>query len=79
MQLGLELVVTGMGTVFAFLVLLIFCTTLMSKAVAAIEKNTIKPATATPTPTANHKEIPDGILTAVITAAIHKHRSSKNK
>jgi len=77
MQLGLELVVMGMGTVFSFLVLLIFCTTLMSKAVMAIEKNMPQPAAATPTPISGQSKMPDGVLAAIITAAIHKHRSNK--
>ena len=65
MQLGFELMLMGMGTVFAFLVMLIFCMMLMSKMIALIENN--KPET-------EQLKIPDNILIEVISAAIHQHR-----
>ena len=65
MQLGFELMLMGMSTVFAFLILLIFCMTLMSKMVTLIEKKPIE---------IEHEQIPDNTLIAVISAAIHQHR-----
>ncbi len=70
MQLGFELMLMGMSTVFAFLILLIFCMTIMSKMVTLIEKKSIE---IDPIET-DHKQIPDNTLIAVISAAIHQHR-----
>ena len=46
MQLGLELALMGMVTVFSFLILLIFLTSLMSKTICAYEKKTLQCETA---------------------------------
>lgn len=81
MHIGLELALTGMGTVFAFLVLLIYVTTFMSQIVHRFEKsrskvtesNTQKPVAA-PGHTEQARISPE-LLTAVVTSAIHKHRS----
>ncbi len=77
MQEGLTLVALGMGTVFIFLVVLIVCTTLMSKFVMSYEAKFKKPEQ--PIPVAGQSKIPDAVLTAVISAAIHQHRSAKAK
>ena len=69
MQLGFELMLMGMSTVFAFLILLIFCMTIMSKMVTLIEK---KPIEIDPIEIDQNK-IPDNTLIAVISAAIHQH------
>ncbi len=65
MKLGFELMLMGMSTVFAFLILLIFCMTIMSKMVTLIEKKPIE---------IDQNKIPDNTLIAVISAAIHQHR-----
>ncbi|THB67787.1 MAG: oxaloacetate decarboxylase gamma chain [Gammaproteobacteria bacterium] len=77
MQQGLELVFLGMGTVFIFLIVLIVCTTIMSKAVMAFTKNQPQPDTTKPI--SNSQGLPEPVLAAVITAAIHQHRASKSK
>jgi oxaloacetate decarboxylase gamma subunit len=70
---GLELMLFGMGTVVVFLTLLVICTSgmsaLLSRYAPAPEIDdagvTVAPASA------------DATLVAVITAAIHKHRSRR--
>ncbi len=74
MQLGLELALMGMGTVFVFLILLIFLTTLMSKTISALEQKTA--ASTTATSVSDTKTITDEILKTIITKAIHQHRSN---
>ncbi len=75
MQEGFTLVALGMGTVFVFLIVLIACTTLMSKFVMALEARQPKPVQVIPV--TGQSKIPDAVLTAVITAAIHQHRAAK--
>ncbi len=77
MQEGLTLVALGMGTVFIFLTVLIACTSLMSKFVMTYEAKTKKPEQ--PVPVTGQSKIPDAVLTAVISAAIHQHRAAKKK
>ena len=67
---GLELMVFGMGTVVVFLTLLVFITGAMS---ALVER--FSPAPAPDTGSGSSPE--DAALLAVITAAIHKHRSRR--
>ena len=68
MQLAIELMFMGMGTVFAFLVLLMFCIKLMSKVLeifnAQVTETEIAPA-----------QIADNTLIAIISAAIHQYRN----
>lgn len=72
MQQGVELMLFGMGTVFVFLALLIIATTIMS----AVLRHFVPPEPAVMPPT---RQVAgnDQQLIAVITAAIHKHRSRK--
>lgn len=67
----------GMGAVFVFLTLLVFTTNLMSKLVARLSPPP-SPAPVTLAPNAT-TSVPqeDQQLLAVITAAIHKHRSNQ--
>lgn len=69
---GLELMAFGMGTVFAFLVLLIFATSLMSKIVNkfAPEAVVVAPVAIT-TPTQGV----DPQLLNVLAAAVKEHRA----
>jgi len=69
---GLELMLYGMGTVVAFLTLLVFATGLMSAIITRyfpVEAEADEPRVAAPAA--------DATLLAVITAAIHKHRSGR--
>jgi len=68
---GLELMLFGMGTVVVFLSLLVVVTSTMSALVAryAPEETPPPPETGVTDPT----------LVAVITAAIHQHRSRRNQ
>lgn len=74
---GLSLMVVGMGAVFVFLTLLVFTTNLMSRLVARLAP----PPAAAPVRIAPDVLAPppkeDKQLLAVITAAIHKHRSNQ--
>jgi len=67
---GLELMLYGMGMVFVFLAVLVIVTSLMSALVQRFV------ATEVPDPTTGGVATePDKTLIAVITAAIHKHRT----
>ena len=72
---AVDLLIVGMGTVFSFLALLILATTLMSRFVAFISPPESSPVAATAPPQNNSE---DGQLIAVISAALHKHRSRKH-
>lgn len=72
---GLTLMLFGMGSVFIFLTLLVFATTVMSKVVAKYApEEAPKPAAPAPVP-AQAGALDDQTLLAVISAAIQKHRS----
>ena len=77
MQLGLELALTGMMTVFTFLILLIFLTSLMSKTICAFEKKTLQCKSAASVTADDGKIISDEILKTVITSAIQQHRAGR--
>jgi len=75
---GLTLMGFGMGFVFVFLTLLVIATKIMSWIINRYESNidfpstdNIQPPVATP--------VKDESLITVLTAAIHKHRSRRNK
>jgi oxaloacetate decarboxylase gamma subunit len=69
---GLELMVFGMGTVFSFLVLLIFATSLMSKIVNKFAPEpVVVPQTAVTAPTQGA----DPQLLKVLAAAVKEHRA----
>jgi oxaloacetate decarboxylase gamma subunit len=69
---GVELMLTGMGIVFLFLVMLIGTVKLMAYCVAKFLPEEAPITTAPPTP------VSSGVthaVTAAITAAVHQHRS----
>jgi oxaloacetate decarboxylase gamma subunit len=70
MNEGVELVLMGMGTVFAFLTILVLMTTLMSNLVMRLERDEVSPA--------EEQGSIDTVLVAAITAAIGKHRSGNH-
>lgn len=71
---GLELMLFGMGTVILFLTMLVIVTTLMSGVVQRFFPlpEDIAPVTGRSAPAG-----PDATTLAVITAAIHQHRSRR--
>ena len=69
---GLELMLFGMGTVVVFLTLLVLVTNLMS----ALMQRFVPPAPE-PAPDAVGSQ-PDAHVLAVISAAVHKHRSRRD-
>ncbi|WP_198263735.1 OadG family protein [sulfur-oxidizing endosymbiont of Gigantopelta aegis] len=77
MQLGIELALMGIGTVFTFLVLLIFVTSMMSKAVTAMEKRTSPPAVTMgkPLDAGTGQKLSDEMLATIITAAVKQYRA----
>ncbi len=74
---GFSLMLMGMGTVFVFLTILVFVTTIMS---ALVQKYSLefatKPASKQRSTTERSPQ-DDQTLFAVITAAIHAHRRDK--
>ena len=74
---GLNLMLMGMGFVFAFLTLLVIATTLMSKTILRFSKP--EPVAAMPTKKVAASSVqgqnPD--IIAAISAAIHLHRQRK--
>lgn len=77
LEQGLELMIYGMGTVFVFLTVLVIVTTIMSKIVQRFFPDPIVATspTAKPAPAATNNQQ----LHAVITAAIHRHRSRQKQ
>lgn len=69
---GVELMVYGMGTVVVFLALLVVITTAMSALVGRYFAESQPPPDTGTGPAADDPE-----LLAVITAALHQHRSEK--
>lgn len=69
---GLELMVYGMGSVVVFLALLVVCTTVMSTTVNRLfpEPQPVRRASRKTMPVEHDEE-----LVAVISAAVHQHRS----
>ena len=78
LQRGLELTVFGMGTVFIFLVMLIFATRGMSHFALKYGATTVK-ETSPKRATAAVQEPDQSELVAVIAAAIHQFRRSNKK
>jgi len=85
MQLGFELMIRGMGSVFSFFMILIFCTIMMSKIVIMMDKHRSRQQTIERSnEPRNHfisnksamelGKIPDETLIVIISAAIHQHR-----
>ncbi|HFD13557.1 MAG TPA: sodium pump decarboxylase subunit gamma [Crenotrichaceae bacterium] len=70
---GLELMLVGMGVVFAFLVLLVLTIKLVAKLLDkfAPEQVTLTPVDKQPVTTSNASEI-----TAAISVAVHKYRNN---
>jgi oxaloacetate decarboxylase gamma subunit len=69
---GVELMLFGMGTVVLFLTTLVFVTAAMSALVRRYLPSVPEPAVAAPA-------APEATLVAVISAAIHKHRSQASQ
>jgi oxaloacetate decarboxylase (Na+ extruding) subunit gamma len=76
MQLGLELALMGMGTVFIFLIMLIFLTILMSKLISAFEMKLVQSELISAAVSKDKHKMTDEILNAVIVKAIQQHRSN---
>lgn len=75
---GVELMMIGMGAVFAFLTLLVWTTSIMSRFILRFEPP--KPTlTSAASPQITAKNTVDTELTAVISAAIKMHRDRRNK
>ena len=72
---GFELLVFGMGTVLAFLTVLVIAITIMSSILGRYFPEAEKPATSVQKPVPQSADNSD--LVAVITAAVHRYRSRK--
>ena len=78
LQQGLTIMVLGMGTVFAFLALLVVSVTQMSRLAQWLDQRfppETEPA-ASPSPAATAD--PNEEILAVIGAAIHRYRANRN-
>jgi len=73
MTQGVELMFTGMGIVFLFLVMLIGAVKLMAYCVATFFPEEAQPVNTAPKPVAQNTGAP--AVTAAITAAVHQHRA----
>ncbi|CAA0106367.1 oxaloacetate decarboxylase gamma chain [BD1-7 clade bacterium] len=74
LEQGAELMIFGMGTVFVFLAVLVVVTMTLSTVVQKFFPEAPKPAAVPTTPRPN-AATNDDQLVAVITAAVHKHRT----
>lgn len=74
---AVELMLLGMGTVYVFLILLVFCTGLMSRVLARLARLAPEaPASSSqPQSPPPAQGTADATLRAAIVAAIHEHRS----
>ncbi len=72
---AVELMLLGMGTVFVFLVVLIFATRGMSAAVALLPIDEPEEPKAAPAPAAAVSNVNDPRLIKAISAAIKQHQS----
>ncbi len=72
---GVNLMIIGMGAVFVFLILLIFATGIMSSLITKYLPETEPPVIPKRPTNQATTQTTDGQLMAVITAAIHRHRS----
>ena len=72
---GLEIMLFGIGSVFIFLILLIFCIRLMSIAISRFDTAPAhRPIAANPVPV---PVAADADILAAIQAAIHQHRARR--
>lgn len=69
---GVDLMIYGMGTVFVFLILLVFAVVALS---AAVRRWLPEPVSAAPPPQATGSAPVDDRLRAIIQAAIDRHRN----
>jgi oxaloacetate decarboxylase gamma subunit len=79
---GLMLMVIGMGTVFAFLTVMVLCIQVSAKVAARFahlipEPEKKKPKGKKPAAAPAAAAADDGALVAVLTAAVAKHRAGK--
>jgi len=78
MSQGIELMLYGMGTVVLFLALLVVATTVMARFITRYFPEPEPPVQAALQRLhAQNKPAGDPNLVAVITAAVHQHRSNK--
>lgn len=73
-QQGVEIMLFGMGTVIAFLTLLVIAMGLMSRLLAHFYPASDQPASSAAAPPAAAGQLEADELLVVITAAVHRHR-----
>lgn len=74
---GVELMLFGMGSVFLFLVLLIFAIHLMARLLARFAPAALAPAANVVVPAKAAAHQPDADVLAAIQSAIHQHRARR--
>ncbi len=71
---GITLLLIGMGTVYLFLILLVYCTQLMSSLIARFFPETVISPPAIPLPVMESDTRQQQEMAAAVSAAVHHHR-----
>ncbi len=77
LQDGLALMALGMSVVFVFLTILVISVTLMSKLIGRFQPVPAASETGKKSPTPSVSSAQDDEVVAVISAAVHRYRSSR--
>ena len=77
MQQGLDVTLFGMGIVFTFLLVLVICTTVMSRVITRFFPEPEPVIAPTPAPSAASGTAGDERLKKIIKAAIEQHRNKR--
>ncbi len=79
LQDGLALMALGMGVVFVFLTILVISVTLMSKLIGRFEPAPVVAETSKPSPQLAAPSGQNDEMMAVISAAVHRYRSTRRR
>ncbi|BBI59766.1 OadG family protein [Vreelandella sulfidaeris] len=77
LQDGLALMALGMGVVFVFLTLLVISVTFMSKLIGRFQPVPVTAVTAKKSPSSHAPSAQNDEVMAVISAAVHRYRSTR--
>lgn len=79
LEQGVEIMLFGMGTVIAFLTLLVITMVLMSRLLETFYPAATQATQPASVPTPSGEQLESGDLLAVIMAAVHRHRQQSGK
>ncbi|MGO2243589.1 MAG: oxaloacetate decarboxylase subunit gamma [Halomonas sp.] len=77
LQDGLALMALGMGVVFVFLAILVVSVTLMSKLIGRFQPVPVAADTGRKSRSSSESSSPDDEVVAIISAAVHRYRSTR--